>query len=136
MSKAEKSDYAVGYGKPPAATQFKKGRSGNPAGRPKGRLNFETIVEQALLEEVVVNEGGRRVKRSKLVVMTTQAVNKAAGGDLKAFKLVLGLAAQFAPAGEGAAATPDLIADRKIALRIAARILEQAEKDSGGGGYE
>lgn len=135
MRKA-KSDYDVGYGKPPAATQFKKGRSGNPAGRPKGRLNFETIVEQALSEEVVVTEGGRRVKKSKLVVMTTQAVNKAAAGDLKAFKLVLGLAAQFAPAAEAATAIPDLIADRKVALRIAARILEQAEKDSGGDSHE
>ena len=26
-------DYKVGYGKPPAAHRFKKGRSGNPAGR-------------------------------------------------------------------------------------------------------
>lgn len=28
-------DYEVGYKKPPKATQFKKGESGNPKGRPK-----------------------------------------------------------------------------------------------------
>jgi Family of unknown function (DUF5681) len=29
------SDYQVGYGKPPQHTRFKKGESGNPAGRPR-----------------------------------------------------------------------------------------------------
>ncbi len=28
-----RKDYEVGYGKPPKDTRFKKGRSGNPAGR-------------------------------------------------------------------------------------------------------
>ena len=28
--------YVVGYGKPPAQSRFRKGQSGNPAGRPKG----------------------------------------------------------------------------------------------------
>ncbi len=34
-----KKDYEVGFGKPPLATQFKKGKSGNPRGRPKKKLH-------------------------------------------------------------------------------------------------
>ena len=39
MSRDKKGDYTVGYGKPPTATRFKKGQSGNPKGRPKGSRN-------------------------------------------------------------------------------------------------
>lgn len=40
--------YEVGKGKPPVNTQFKPGQSGNPAGKKKGRRNFNTIFEIAL----------------------------------------------------------------------------------------
>jgi hypothetical protein len=33
----ETDDHRVGYRQPPAATRFKKGKSGNPAGRPRRR---------------------------------------------------------------------------------------------------
>ena len=32
----EEPTYEVGYGKPPQATRFQPGKSGNPKGRPKG----------------------------------------------------------------------------------------------------
>jgi hypothetical protein len=35
MTHNTRDDYEVGYKKPPKATQFKKGASGNPKGRPK-----------------------------------------------------------------------------------------------------
>ena len=34
---ARKKDYEVGYRKPPKDKRFKKGQSGNPAGRSKGK---------------------------------------------------------------------------------------------------
>src|SRR5512140_3220281 len=68
-------DYPIGYGKPPAQTRFKKGKSGHPTGRPKGTPNFATALKRALGEQVVVNEGGQRRTVSKLEATVAQLVN-------------------------------------------------------------
>ena len=44
--------YETGYKKPPKATQFKKGQSGNPGGRKKGSRNFKTLLEELMALEV------------------------------------------------------------------------------------
>src|ERR1022692_1869427 len=81
------ADYDVGFGKPPAATRFKKGRSGNPKGRPKGKPNAATVILHALAAKVVINENGRRREVTKLEAAMMQLANKAAGGDLRAMNL-------------------------------------------------
>ena len=67
MTKSD-GDYEVGYRKPPVATQFKKGQSGNPAGRARGKASLATLLERAISANVVVNEDGRRTTKSKLEV--------------------------------------------------------------------
>jgi hypothetical protein len=50
-------DSDTGYGRPPQATRFQKGASGNPRGRPRGRHNtlpYETVLGQI----VTVRENG------------------------------------------------------------------------------
>jgi hypothetical protein len=83
--------YKVGYGRPPIETRFKKGVSGNPAGRKPGRRNVSSVIAAALAETVVVNENGRRRTITKLEAAFKQMANKAAGGDARATKLMIEL---------------------------------------------
>ena len=43
-----KGDYAVGKGKPPKHTQFRKGQSGNPGGRPGATKSFRQLLENEI----------------------------------------------------------------------------------------
>jgi hypothetical protein len=77
---------AVGYGKPPQATRFKPGCSGNPKGRPRGSLNVTTVFTKILCEKVTINENGKRKIVTKLEAALKQLVNKAASGDIRAVR--------------------------------------------------
>jgi len=80
------SAYDVGYGKPPKHARFAKGQSGNLNGRPRGVLNFATVLERTLREKVVINENGRRKVITKLQAAIAQLVNKAGSGDSHAIR--------------------------------------------------
>lgn len=89
MSFDKKSNYQVGYAKPPRKTRFEKGKSGNPAGRVKESKNVSKLLLQALGEPVVVNENGERKRITKGEAMIKQLVNKGASGDARSIQLLL-----------------------------------------------
>lgn len=89
MATKRDSDYPVGYGRPPRHSRFKKGSSGNPKGRPRGSKNAATLLQEALSEQVVISENGRRRTITKKEAIVTQIVNKAASGDHRAMQLLL-----------------------------------------------
>jgi hypothetical protein len=78
--------YEVGYKKPPKATRFKAGESGNPKGRPRHSKNFNTVVAEAMNERVSVRtaKGERRLSRLELMVM--KAVEMASKGNMRAIQ--------------------------------------------------
>src|SRR5580704_11006160 len=74
----------VGKRKPPEHTQYSKGISGNPKGRPKGSKNLSTIIMDAANAQVTATIDGKSRKISKLVATAMQLATKAAGGDQRA----------------------------------------------------
>jgi hypothetical protein len=77
-------NFEVGYGRPPKVSQFKKGQSGNPRGRPKRRLKVDDQIRKAFEKKIVINENGRRKTITKLEAVFTQLANRAASGNMSA----------------------------------------------------
>ena len=69
-------DYEVGYKKPPKATRFQPGQSGNPNGRPKGTKNLKTDLAEELQERIVLREGGERRTVSKQRAMLKRLIER------------------------------------------------------------
>ena len=56
------SKYDVGFGKPPEATRFRPGQSGNPRGRPRGSKNKLPALNEERLKTIVLEEAYRTIK--------------------------------------------------------------------------
>src|SRR5262245_46207780 len=91
------SKYEVGYRKPPKDTQFKKGASGNPRGRPKRTLNLVTDLTAELSEKVTIREDGRSRTITKQRALIKSLTTKALKGDPRATAALLALHARVVP---------------------------------------
>ena len=83
-------DYAIGYGKPPVHSRFRKGRSGNPGGRPRGK-RLATLLREALSETAMIEIDGRPRRVSKGQATVALLIDRAAEADPRWMKLLLDL---------------------------------------------
>ena len=83
-------DYAIGYGKPPVHSRFRKGRSGNPGGRPRGK-RLATLLREALSETAMIEINGRPRRVSRGQATVALLIDRAAEADPRWMKLLLDL---------------------------------------------
>ncbi|PWJ92722.1 hypothetical protein C8D77_102497 [Mesorhizobium loti] len=79
----------VGYKNPPRETRFKKGRSGNPKGRPPRIKSASVLLANELDKIIVVRESGQEIKLTKREALITSLVNDAITGKNQARQLLL-----------------------------------------------
>jgi hypothetical protein len=106
MSKHGSDDDKVGYCRPPKKHQFRKGQSGNPAGRKKGSKNFETIIRDEMNRPVTVSDRGERRTISRLELIIRVLSDQAAQGKIAAFRELMRLALPVLQASVEASSTP------------------------------
>ena len=88
--------YEVGYGRPPACAQFKKGVSGNPRGRPRGSKSLKTLIRNALEATVEVKDGlGRRRTLPVVVALLQKQIELGLKGSDRSTLAIIKLAEQF-----------------------------------------
>jgi Family of unknown function (DUF5681) len=108
MSGEGLKDPKVGYGRPPKASRFAPGKSGNPRGRPKGSRSVGGILNGIMSQKVTVSEGGRTRRVSRLEVMLLRLANDAARGDARVTKLLLELNDRYGQPIDGGGPSEEL----------------------------
>lgn len=132
MSRAPKKPaglYEVGYGKPPVATRFKKGQSGNPNGRRKRtpQSEIEDLFMKEYLRPVKVREGDRVQTMPAIQVIMRAEISKGVKGSGPAQRSVLRTARQI---GREWQARHEAMLEAAIEFKVAAeRERIRAEQD-------
>jgi len=84
-----------GYGRPPKHSQFSKGQSGNPSGRPKTIPSFKSDLADELqqLHEIFENGTPKTVTKQRAIIKSLTAA--AIDNDMRAVTALLSMIRQY-----------------------------------------
>jgi hypothetical protein len=95
----ERPSYEVGYGKPPQATRFQPGKSGNPKGRPRGSRKappvdgavekLKALALQEAYRPIKIKDGETLVELPTIQAALRNLTLSAAKGDQRAQRMLL-----------------------------------------------
>jgi hypothetical protein len=113
---AKPADYTVGYQRPPKATQFAPGTSGNPKGRPKGSRPVGAILQDVLRQKVAVTENGKTRRIPVLEVTLRRLANDAMRSEPAAIKLLFALVDRYGESPETTLQLREMLAEDEAIL--------------------
>ena len=119
------SEKKVGYKNPPKHSQFKKGQSGNPKGRPKGSSSLMADLKEALEVEVTIREAGKEGVVTAKKGISYVLVQKALKGDLRAMNLLMPIIHEIESREQGETVTKT---QSEANLRMLERYAEKIRK--------
>lgn len=119
-----------GYKNPPLHTRWKKGQSGNPQGKRRGRKNYRTELFDELADKVTVTENGRRRSLTKQTLIIKRMVADAVKGDARARDQLWRFMSLFDTADDDSkAVAPTSAEDADILARFRARLTEEIKAE-------
>jgi hypothetical protein len=124
----EGPDYEVGYGRPPKATRFKPGQSGNPRGRPKGAKSIPALLEGELNRKIRVREGNRERMLTKRELLVRRLVANGVQKGGRDGELLLRMLASHAAEADPASLPQALDAQDEAILRRFLETLQVANR--------
>jgi hypothetical protein len=122
------ADYPVGYGKPPLASRFKRGTSGNAKGRPKGSKNLKTLIRDAMTASISIQEGAKTKRVSRIEGVVLRQLQKALMGSDQAAMAVVKMALQLGFL-EGSTDNFDAVALTRDDEQILSELIARSRKD-------
>jgi hypothetical protein len=135
VSNETTTPYDVGYGKPPRHTQFRKGRSGNPGGRPRRREEVERLKALTLAEAyrgvVLKREDGVAMPALAIEAILRSQIELAMNGDVRAQRDILNAVRAYERADAETAALDaygEELVRQAADLEVALKAIEQAKR--------